>query len=200
VAPCIIVVHPSLPAKSVPELIALAKARPRELNYAAGVIGAPPHIAGELFKARAGVNIVQVNYKGVGGGFTDVIAGQVQVMFPTIGSVMPHVRAGRLRAIAITSLEPSVLFTGLPTVATTLPGYEATAPLAVFAPPHTPAALVSRLNQEIVRVLNAPELKERFLNVGIETVGSTPDELAARIKSDMATLGKLIRDAGIRAE
>ena len=199
-APCIVAVHPSLPVKSVRDLIALAKAKPGQLNYAAGVIGAPPHIAGELFKARAGVNIVQVSYKGIGGGFTDVIAGQVQLMFPTAGSVIPHLKSGRLRALAVTTLAPSVLFPGMPTVAEALPGYEASAPLAVFAPAATPREIIQKLNQEIVRVLNAPELREKFLNIGIEPVGSTPEQLAARVKSDMATLGKVIRDAGIRAD
>jgi tripartite-type tricarboxylate transporter receptor subunit TctC len=199
-APSILVVHPSLPVKTVKELIALAKARPGEINYAAGVIGAPPHIAGELFKARAGVNIVQVNYKGIGLAFNDVIGGQVQLMFPTAGSVIPHVRSGRLRALAVTTLEPSGLFPGLPTVAASVPGYESTAPLAVFAPAKTPAALINRLNQEIVRVLNTTEVKEKFLNVGIEPVGSSPEQLAARIKSDMTHLGKLIKDAGIRGD
>lgn len=199
-APSILVVHPSLPVKTVKELIALAKTRPGEINYAAGVIGAPPHIAGELFKARAGVNIVQVNYKGIGLAFNDVIGGQVQLMFPTAGSVMPHIRSGRLRALAVTTLEPSALVPGLPTVASSVPGYESTAPLAVFAPAKMPAALINRLNQEIVRVLNSSEVKGKFLNVGIEPVGSSPDELAARIKSDMIILGKLIKDAGIRGD
>ena len=199
-APSILVVHPSLPVKSVAELIALAKARPGELNYAAGVIGAPPHIAGELFKARAGVNIVQVNYKGIGAAFNDAIGGQVQVMFPTAGAVIPHVRSGRLRALAITTAEPSELFPGLPTVAASVPGYESTAPLAVFAPPKTPPSLINRLNQEIVRVLNTADVKEKFFSVGIETVGSSPEQLAARVKSDMANLGKLIRNAGIRGD
>ena len=164
------------------------------------MIGAPPHIAGELFKARAGVNIVKVNYKGIGLAFNDVIGGQVQLMFPTAGSVMPHIRSGRLRALAVTTLEPSALVPGLPTVAASVPGYESTAPLAVFAPAKTPAALINRLNQEIVRVLNSTEVKGKFLNVGIEPVGSSPEELAVRIKSDMIILGKLIKDAGIRGD
>lgn len=199
-APSLLVVHPSLPVKSVNELIALAQARPGELNYAAGVIGAPPHIAGELFKVRTGINIVQVNYKGVAAALNDMIGGQVQFMFPTVGSVIAHVRSGRLRALAITTAEPSGLFRGLPTLAASLPGYESTAPLAVFAPAATPANLIQRLNEEIVRVLDAAEVKEKFLNVGIETVGSSPEQLAFRVKSDMASLGKLIRDAGIRAD
>ncbi len=198
-APSLLVVHPSLPVKSVNELIALAKARPGELNYAAGVIGAPPHIAGELFKVRTGINVVQVNYKGVAAALNDMIGGQVQFMFPTVGSVIAHVRSGRLRALAITTAEPSGLFSGLPAVAASLPGYESTAPLAVFAPAGAPANLIRRLNEEIVRVLNTAEVKEKFLNVGIETVGSSPEQLAARVKSDMATLGKMIREAGIRA-
>ena len=199
-APCIVAIHPSLPVKNVRELIALAKAQPGQLNYVAGVIGAPPHIAGELFKARAGVNIVQVGYKGIGGGFADVVAGQIQLMFPTAGSVIPYLNSKRLRALAVTTPEPSQLFPNLPTVAEVLPGFEASAPLAVFAPAGTPATIVQKLNQEIVRVLATPELREKFLNVGIEPVGSTPEQLTARMKSDMATLGKVIRDAGIRAD
>jgi tripartite-type tricarboxylate transporter receptor subunit TctC len=199
-APSLLVVHPSLPVKSVNELIALARARPGELNYAAGVIGAPPHIAGELFKVRTGINIVQVNYKGVPAALNDMIGGQVQFMFPTVGSVIAHVRSGRLRALAITTAESSGLFPGLPTIAASLPGYESTAPLAVFAPAGTPANLIHRLNEEIVRVLNTGDVKEKFLNVGIETVGSSPEQLTARVKSDIAILGKMIRDAGIRAD
>jgi tripartite-type tricarboxylate transporter receptor subunit TctC len=121
-------------------------------------------------------------------------------MFPTAGSVIPHLNSRRLRALAVTTLEPSQLFPGMPTAAAVLPGFEATAPLAVFAPAQTPAAIVQRLNQEIVRVLNTPELREKFLNVGIEPVGSTQEQLATRMKSDMAILGKVIRDAGIRAD
>jgi tripartite-type tricarboxylate transporter receptor subunit TctC len=199
-APCIVAVHPSLPVRNIRELIALAKAQPAQMNYAAGVIGAPPHIAGELFKARAGVNIVQVDYKGIGGGFADVIAGQVQLMFPTAGSVIPQLKSNRLRALAVTTLEASVLFPGMPTVAETLPGFEASAPLAVFAPAGTPREIVQKLNQEIVRVLAGAELREKFLNVGIEPVGGTPEQLEARMRSDMAVLGKVIRDAGIRAD
>ena len=129
-APCIVAIHPSLPVKNVRELIALAKSRPGQLNYVAGVIGAPPHIAGELFKARAGVNIVQIGYKGIGGGFTDVVAGQIQLMFPTAGSVIPYLNSKRLRALAVTTPEPSQLFPHLPTVAEVLPAFEASAPLA----------------------------------------------------------------------
>lgn len=199
-APCMVVVHPSLPVKSVKDLIALAKAKPGQLNYAAGVIGAPPHIAGELFKVRAGVDIVQVNYKGIGPAFIDVISGRVQVMFPTVGSVMLHLKSHRLRALAVTTIEPSQMFPELPTVAATLPGFEATAPLAVFAPAGTPANIIGRLHEEIVRVLNTPEVKKKFFSAGIEPVGSSPEKLAALIKSDVASLGKLIRDADIRAD
>jgi tripartite-type tricarboxylate transporter receptor subunit TctC len=199
--PNIIAVHPAVPVKSVKDLIGAAKARPGELNYASGSTGSTPHLAAELFKAMAGVNITRINYKGSGPALQDLIGGQVQVMFPTGPSAMPHVKAGRLRVLAVTSAQPSALVPGVPTVAATgVPGYEMVSFTGMFAPAKTPKSLITRLNQDAVRMLGVPESKERFLNAGAETVGGTPDQFGAAVKSEMARLGKLIRDAGIRAE
>ncbi|MBI3069160.1 MAG: tripartite tricarboxylate transporter substrate binding protein [Betaproteobacteria bacterium] len=200
-APNLLVVHPSLPAKSVKELIALAKARPGELNYGSGATGATPHLAAELFKTMAGVDIVRINYKSTGQALNDLIAGQVQLMFSSAAAGLMHVKSGRLRALAVTSAQPSALFPGMPTVAAAgLPGYESASIFAVFAPAKTPAALIHRLNQEIVRVLNGADAREKLLNSGLEAVGSSPEEFAATMKSEMARWGKVIKDAGIRPD
>jgi len=200
-SPSVLVVHPSVPVKTAAELIALAKAKPGALNYAAGTIGATPHLAAELFKHMAGINLVQVNYKGTGPAITVVIAGESQVSFPNAGSAMPHVKSGRLKGLAVCSLQPSDLAPGLPTVtATGLPGYESVSPQAAFAPARTPPALVKRLHEEIVKVMNTPDIKERFFNTGLEVVGSTPDQMAAAMKSEFARMGKVIKDVGIKEE
>ena len=200
-SPNILVVHPSVAADSVKELIALARARPGQLNYGSGATGGTPHLAAELFKAMARVNVARISYKGTASALTGLLGGEVQLMFPTIVSVMPHVKSGRLRALAITTAQPSPVAPDLPTVAASgLPGYESISINSVFAPANTPAAVINRLNQAIVQVLRGPEVKERFLNAGTETVGSTPAQLAATMKSDMARMGRLIKEAGIRAE
>lgn len=200
-SPMILVTNPAVPVMSVKELIALAKAKPGELNYASGPAGAIPHLAGELFKAIAGVDIVHVPYKGVGIAVTDVIGGRVQLMFPNASAALPHAKSGRLRALAVSSAQPSALAPGLPTLASSgLPGYECVAMYAVFVPAKTPAPVVKRLNQEIVRVLNRPDIKEKFLLASTEIVASSSEGLAATMKSEMARMGKVIKNAGIRAE
>ena len=199
-SPSILVVHPSVPVKSVKELLSLAKARPGELNMASGASGTPQHLAGELFKAVAKVNIVSVPYNGSGPSIIAVISGEVQMMFPTAASVAQHIKTGRLRALAVTSAQPSELLPGLPTVAAAVPGYEAISIQPVFAPAGTPANIINRLNQGIVRVLNQPDVKKRFLDDGSEIVGSSPEQLATKVKSELAIWGKLIRESGIRAQ
>jgi tripartite-type tricarboxylate transporter receptor subunit TctC len=199
-APNILVIHPQVPAKSVPALIALAKARPGELNYATSGNGNSVHLAGEMFRAMAGVNIVRVNYRGAARALTDLSAGQVQLMFGVPGSVTPHVKAGRLTALAVTSAEPSPLAPGLPVVAATVPGYESESNLAIFAPAGTPAAIVARLNDEITRVLRRPDMRDKFLASGSEPVASTPDALAALVRADMNKAGAIIKAAGIRTD
>jgi len=196
----LLVVHPSLPVKSTKELMVLARARPGQLNFATSGVGNSVHLAGELFKSMAGVNVVRVNYKAASQALTDLVAGQTQFMFAVPGSSIPHVKAGRLRALAVTSARPTPLAPGLPTVAEALPGYEMASRLAIFAPAGTPAAIVTRLNLEIVRVLGRADMKDKFHAAGQETVGSTPEGLAALIKSEMERMGKLIRSAAIRAD
>ena len=201
-SPNILVVHPSLPVKSVKELIALAKARPGELNYGAGAIGASTHLASELFKLMAGVNIVHVPYKSSGPAAVALLSGQLQVMFGTTGAVMTHIKSGRLRALAISTAQPSILAPALPTIAAAgnLPGYESAATAGMFAPAGTPQAIIGRLHEEVSRVLLRPEVKERFFNQSVEIVGGTPQETAAFVKSEIAITARIIKDAGIRVD
>src|SRR5690606_35974988 len=182
------------------ELIALAKARPGELNYGSAGIGGTNHLAPELFKAMAGVDIVNILYKGVAPALSDLLSGRLQLMFPAAASAMPHVRAGKLRGLAVSTAEPTALAPGLPTVAAAgVPGFEAAYLTAMQAPAKTPAPVVVRLNQELVHALNEPELKEKFFDMGSETVGSSPEALADTMKAEVAKWGKLIREAGIRS-
>lgn len=197
-APNVLVVHPSVPVKSVEELIAMAKARPGELNYGTGGPGSSNHLSAELFKAMAGVNLVMINYKGTGASITALVGGEVQLMFAGLGPAAPHFKSGKLRALAVTTAEPSALTPDLPTVAQFLPGYEATVLTGMFVPAKTPAAIIGRLNREVAAALNRTEVKERLFNLGIEIVGNSPTEFAAIIRADMAKLGKVIKDAGIR--
>ena len=199
--PSVIVVHPSLAASSVKELIALARAKPGELNYATTGGGSSSYLAGELFKALTGVELVNISYKAVGLALTDLIAGRVQLMIPPATATAPHVKSGKLRALAVTSAEPSPLYPGLPTAsASGVPGYELVSRTGVFAPARTPAAIIRRLNQELVRFLHGAEAKQKFLNVGIETVGSSPEQFAAIIESEIAVFSKVIKDARIKPE
>lgn len=197
----ILVVHPSLPVKSVTELVALAKANPGTLNYSTAGSGVPAHFAAELFKAMAGVKIVQVNYKGTAAALNGVIAGEIHLMFGNAVPVAAGNKAGKLRALAVTSARPSTLFPGLPTVAASgLPGYETEIMLGIFSPSKTPEAIVTRLNQEIVRALNDSTVKEKFLSSGVEAVSSSPEQLAAAVKADTIRIGKIIKDQGIRID
>jgi tripartite-type tricarboxylate transporter receptor subunit TctC len=199
--PNILVVHPAIPVTSVKELIALGKSRPGELNYAAGSTGSMSHLAGELFRTMAGIDIVRIPYKGTGPAVNALIGGQVQLMLPIAASALPHVKSGKLKALAVTSAKPSRLAPDLPTVAAAgLPGYEASAPFSAFAPAGTPAAVINLLNREIARALGNAEMRERLLGMGVEPVGNSPAEFAAFIKSDMSKWSKLIKDAGIRME
>ena len=200
-APNIIVVHPAQPIKSVAELIAFAKAKPGSLGYASGGTGSTPHLAAELFKAMAGVDIVRIPYRGGGPALNDLLGGQVPLMFPVAAAALPHVKSGRLRALAVTSAQPTELAPGIPTVAASgLLGYESVSIQGLFAPAGTSPVLINALNRQIVQNLQTPNLKEKFFAMGIESVGSSPDALAATLKSEMVRLGKVIRDAGIHDE
>jgi tripartite-type tricarboxylate transporter receptor subunit TctC len=199
--PNVLVVHPAVPANSVRELIALARSKPGALNYASGGTGSSNHLAAELFKSMAGVDIVRIPYKSVSGAIADLLAGQVQLTFGSAASVAPHIKTGKLRALGVTSAGPSELFPGvLPIAQAGVPGYESVGMTGMFAPGRTPSARIRQLNQEIVRLLQQPEIKEKFLGASVETVGSTPQQFQARIKLEVARLGKVIRDAGIKGE
>lgn len=200
-SPAVIAVHPSLPVKSVRELIALAKARPGEINVASGVKGATTFISSELLKAMAGVDIVSIPYKGAGPALNAVLAGETHVIVITASSVMPHVKSGRLRALAVASAKPSALAPGVLTAADAgLPGYESGTLHGMFAPAKTPEAIITQLNRDIVRFLNNPDTKKKLFSRGLEAVGSSPGELTATIKSEIARISKMIKDARIRAE
>ena len=201
VTPNIVVVHPSLPVKSIKDLIALARSKPDALNYASGITGAITHLAAELFKNMANVRIVRIPYKGAGPAVIDLLGGQMQLMFATSSSVEAHTRTGRLRSLAVTSAAPSVLLPGLPTVAASgLPGYEAVTMTGALAPARMSAALVNRLNREMVQILNRPEFRSRLFDAGNEVVASSADEFLAAVKAEMTRMGKVIKDAGIRSE
>ena len=197
----VLVVHPSLPVNSVADLIALAKAKPGQLNYGSSGTGASNHLAGELFRSMAGINIIRINYKGAGPALNALFAGELQLMFPTAGAVAPHMKSGRLKVLAVTSAEPSPLAPGVPTMAASgLPGYESIAVYGLFAPARTPRAIIDRLNEETVRYLARPDAREKFMNAGLETVGGPPEQLAAAVKTEIARMSKVIKDAGIRSE
>jgi len=196
--PVILVVHPSMPVKSVKQLIALARARPGELNFSSGAPGSSNYLGGMLFNHLAQVNIVRIPYKGAAPAMTAVMSGETQLMFASPGGVMPHVKSERLRALAVGSAKPSALAPGLPTLAESgAPGYVSETLHAIFAPAGTPAAIVARLHRETDRFVQSPEGKAQFLKGGIEAVSSTPEALTATIKSEMATIGKVLKAAGI---
>lgn len=200
-SPNVFIVHPSVPANSVKELIAYAKARLGELNYASSMTGASNHLAAELFKFMAGVNIVRISYKGAAQALTDVVSGAVHMSFPSSAAAAPHIKSGRLRALAVTSAAPSAVLPGLPTMsAAGVPGYESVAMFGVFAPAGTPAPIINRLNQDAVRFLSRSDIKEKFASGGNETVGSTPAQLAAAISSEVTSISKMIKATGMRAD
>ena len=198
-APLLLVVNPSVPAKSVSELIAVAKSRPGQLNYANSGNGTTAHLAGELFKKMAGVNLVSVPYKGGGPAVIDLIAGQVQVYFSTIPAALAQVQGGRLRGIAVTSPKRVNLIPDVPTVAESgLPGFEVVGWFGIFAPAATPKPIVARLNKEINAVLRMPEMQKRFAAEGLIPGGGTSDELGAFLRAELAKWGVLIKEAGIQ--
>jgi tripartite-type tricarboxylate transporter receptor subunit TctC len=198
----ILAVNPSLPVQSLKELIAYAKASPGKLNYSSPGVGSTTHLASELLKSMAGVNIVHVPYQGNQPAITGLVAGEVQMAIFDAGLIMPHVKAGKLRALAATSLQPSELTPGLPTVAASgLPGYESIGLTGVLATgAKTPRPIINRLNQEIVKHVNKPEIRDQFLKSGVELVGSSPEQFAEAMRADMQKMGKLIKDIDLRVE
>ena len=200
-SPGILVVHPSVSANSVKELIALAKAKPGQLNAASGTPGTLNHIGPELFKLMSGIDIVNIPYKGSGPALNALVAGQVQLMFSTAGGVVPLIQAGRLRPLAVTSERRSGLFPDLPTmIESGLSGYDVVAVDGILVPVKTPATIIKLLSQEIAKAIERPEIRERMRNRGLEPVGSSPAEFAARIKLSMEQMGRVIKASGIRVE
>jgi Uncharacterized protein conserved in bacteria len=201
VQPNILVVNPQLPAHSVAELVILAKKSPGKLNYASSGSGAAAHLAGELFKTMTGVDMVHVPYKGAQPALTDVIAGQVQVMFATSASVIPFIQAGKLRALAVTTARRSPSVPDLPTVSEAgVPGFEAITWHGVVVPAATPATLVERLNRDIAGALAQPDLRARLAALGAEVHAGTPREFADYIAAEIPKWSKVVRDSGARIE
>ena len=197
----ILVVHPSLPAKDVAGLIALAKSKPGAINYSSGGNGSPQHIAMALFESMAGIKLTHVPYKGTTQATVDVMSGQIPMMFSATNGVMNQVRDGKLRGLAVGGLTRSPLFPAVPTVAETgLPGYEFVTWMGMFAPLNTPQDIIARVNAEVARALAAPDLRERLNAQAVEVKTSTPEALAALTKNRLAQMAKLIKDAGIVAE
>jgi len=199
--PNILVVHPSLPVKNVKELIALAKAKPGLLNYASTGAGQSTHLSMELFKTMAGIDLVHIPYKGSAPALTDLLGGQVTLMFDNMPSSLPHVQGGKLRALAVSTLKRSPAMPQLPTVAESgLPGFEVSVWFAVLAPAGTPRDIVQRLNAVLVKALQSPDVKERLAGQGAEPVGNTPEAFAATMQRDLVKWAKVVKDSGARLE
>jgi tripartite-type tricarboxylate transporter receptor subunit TctC len=196
-----LVVHPSLPVKSVKELVALARARPGQLNYASGGVGSAQHVPMEMLKVMAGIDIVHVPYKGLTPAFNDVLAGEVPMMIPGLVSALPFHKSGRLRIIATTGATRTSVTPEIPTIAQAgVPGYEFDSWTGFLAPAGTPPAIVTQVNAEVMRVSNLPDIRERLTALGFDVVGGTSEAFAALIRDNNARLGKVIREAGIKGE
>ncbi|MEQ1774308.1 MAG: tripartite tricarboxylate transporter substrate binding protein [Burkholderiales bacterium] len=197
----VVVVHPSLPVNSLPQLIALAKARPAQLNYGSAGTGNATHLAAELFRTMANVNIVHVPYKGSGPALIDLVGGQMQLMFSNLTAAIPHMKTGKLRALAVSGEKRTPLVPELPTVAeVALPGYAVTSWYGLMAPAGTPAEIIARLNTETVNAMRAPDMKERLAAEGADPMVGSAAEFAALLKTDIAKWAKVVKQAGITPE
>jgi len=197
----LVVVHPSFPPRNVQELIAFSKRRPGAINYASSGTGTTVHLSAELFQFMTGVKWVHIPYKGGGPAVIELIAGQTSVMFSNVPTVIQHVRSGKLRPLAVTGAKRSSAIPNMPTVAESgVPGYEVTAWYGVSAPAKTPPAIIERLNAEIVRALNSPDLRERLVSQGADPVGNTPEQYTAFMQNEIAKWAKVIQAAGIKGE
>jgi tripartite-type tricarboxylate transporter receptor subunit TctC len=201
IAPTVLVVTSELPAKSVAELVALAKARPGQYAYASGGNGTPPHVNAEVFKAVAGVDLLHVAYKGGGPALVDLIAGRVHVMLDTAASAMPHVRSGKLRALALSAPRRSPEYPELPTFAEAgMPQYDTNAWYSMHAPAGTPPEIVRRLNTELVAIVRDADVAARFKQLSTDPVGNTPEEFAAFVRAELEKYGRVIKAAGIKLD
>jgi tripartite-type tricarboxylate transporter receptor subunit TctC len=196
----VLVIHPALPAKTLPEFVALARKNPGKLSYATSGVGGIQHLAMVLLESRAGIRLTHVPYKGGSSAVVDILSGEVPVNFNSVLGALPFVQAGKLRALGVTTAQPSPAMPGVPTIASIYPGFELTSWLALYAPPGTPAALVDQLNRDVNAALNVPESKRRLTELGLELVGSPPAELRAYTRAESVLLGKLMAAAGIEKE
>jgi tripartite-type tricarboxylate transporter receptor subunit TctC len=201
ISPFVLLVHPSVPAHSVKDLIALAKAKPGTLNYGSAGTGSVSHFSSEQFKALAGIDVVHVPYKGAGPYLIDLVAGRLQMAFENLPTVWPNVRSGKLRLLAVGTQSRSTLVPDAPTVAEAgVPGYESSTAFGVLAPAKTPAAAIARLNKELVRILHSPDIKEKMTAEGVEAVGGTPQQYAQHLKDELAMYGRIVKAAGIKLD
>jgi tripartite-type tricarboxylate transporter receptor subunit TctC len=199
--PFLLVAHPSLPVKSVSELLKLARARPAQINYASSGTGTTAHLAMEMFKNMAKIKLVHVPYKGVPAGLVGTISGEAQLMFAIMQAGLPHVKSGKLRALAVSGAKRSKSAPKIPTIAEAgVPGYEFVSWNGVHVPAGTPKAVIDRIHAELVKVVGMPDVRERMFGLGMEVAGSTPAELGALVKSDIAKWGKVIKEAGVKVE
>ena len=196
----ILVVPPSFPVHTVKELVDYAKKNPGKVAFGSSGAGSPHHLAGELLGQMTGTQLVHIAYKGGGPAVTDALGGQIPMLFASLVSVMPYIQSGKLRAIAVTDTRRYPGLPDVPTIAETVPGFEMTSWLGFFAPAHVPQPIVKRLNQEIVKALNAPDSRSKMDAAGLVVIGNTPEEFAAMVRSDYEKRGKLIRAAGIKGE
>jgi tripartite-type tricarboxylate transporter receptor subunit TctC len=199
-SPTVLVVHPSVKAANIAELLALAKAAPGTLTYASGGTGTTTHLAGELFALSGGIQWTHVPYKGTGPANIDLLGGRVSGMFGTILPVIPHIKSGKMRAIGVTSLKPVAVLPGVPPVADTLPGFEAVSFFGIAVPAGVPAAVRNKINREVARIISAPEMRENLRTQGTDAVGNTEAEFTAFFKGEVAKWAKVIRSAGIQAD
>ena len=201
IVPNVLVVNPSVPAHSVKELIAYAKANPGKLTYGSAGMGTAHHLIGEQFNLQAGVDILHVPYKGSSPAVADLVGGQVSLMYDTVASCLPHVKAGKLRALGVATARRSASLPDVPTIAeAALPGFEVTTWFGFVAPARTPAAIVTKLNAEIVKILNMPDVRERLIASGSEPVGNTPEQMAAQIAKETAEFAKIVKRAKLVVE
>ncbi len=197
----LLVVHPSLPVRSVKALIALARAKPGQLNYGTAGNGTPPHMTGELFKTYTGVNLQHVPYKGGAPAIADLLGGQITIMFDNVPPLLPHVQAGKMRPLAVTSLQRISVLRDVPTLDESgLKGFDSVAWNGVLAPAGTPKEIVARLNAEIMRILNVPDVRERLVAQGADPVGGTPEQFAALIRSEIQKWAKVVKDSGAKVD
>ena len=198
----LLLAHPSLPVKNVKELVALAKTRPGQINYASTAVGSLGHLGFELLKANAGIDMMHITYKGVGPALTEIMGGHVSLLFLTVVSGLPQVKAGKLKGLAVSSLKRSPIAPDIPTVAESgvLPGFDVSGWYGILGPANLPAAVTGRLHGEIAAILKTPEIRERLAADGSEAVGSTPDAFAAHLKTEVAKWAKVVKTAGIKQE